>query len=296
MTLKHIKTIGICATARFADSSVITQAKEWLTAHGFNVILATNLDLKHHQFSGNDEQRIQAFQDLIDNPSIDAIWCLRGGYGTVRIMDHLNWTIFKKQPKLLIGFSDFTILLNHVLQYNVLSLHAPMPIQYTTLNESCKNRLLNILRGEFNPVIWNTEHSPTETSVQGKLIGGNLSMLYSFIGSESYPDTENSILFIEDLDEYSYHLDRMMQGLLRAGALKNIKAILVGDFTDIHDHDTPFGETYQDIFLKFSNLLNIPIYFNFPAGHSNNNQPIVLGKSVSISKHKDKSYLLKYDE
>ena len=116
------------------------------------------------------------------------------------------------------------------------------------------------------------------------------------MGSNSYPSTKDSILFIEDLDEYSYHLDRMMYGLLRSGSLKHIKAILVGSFTDIHDHSIPFGETYQDIFTKFSEHLNIPIYYNFPAGHTNTNEPIALGKSVTISKHKNKSYILTYDE
>lgn len=296
MMKSPIKTIALCSTARFVDQTVISEAKNWLNINHFNVLLASNLNLQHHQFGGDDANRTQAFQELIDNPNIDAIWCLRGGYGTVRIMDNLNWETFIAHPKLLIGFSDFTILLNHVLQFNMTSIHAPMPIQFSTLEESCKDRLLHILNHKLNPIIWKTDTWSSDRSVSGKLIGGNLSMLYSFIGSASYPSTDHSILFIEDLDEYSYHLDRVMYGLLRSGSLNHIKAILVGSFTDIHDHKIPFGESYQDIFSKFSKHLNIPIYFNFPAGHINNNQPIVLGKHITISTHNNQSHIMTYDE
>ena len=211
-------------------------------------------------------------------------------------MDNLNWTTFKQYPKLLLGFSDFTILLNHVLQFGISSLHAPMPIQFPTLENVCKQRLAQLLKGAYKPISWKKDEDSSTTAIRGKLIGGNLSMLYSFMGSESYPDTQNSILFIEDLDEYSYHLDRMMYGLLRSGALKGIKAILVGSFTSIHDHDTPFGETYKDILTKFAETLNIPIYFNFPAGHIDHNQPIVLGKPISITVDKENYITLNYHE
>ena len=295
MTLKTIKTIALCSTARFAEENVITLAEQWLKKHNFNIVHASNLHLKYHQFGGNDQDRSQAFQQLIDDPNVDAIWCIRGGYGTVRVMEHLDWTAFKQNPKLLMGFSDFTILLNHVLQFNTISLHAPMPIQLNTLESSCLKRLYELIQNQYSPITWTDNTNSSSISCQGKLVGGNLSMLYSFMGSNSYPKTQNSILFIEDLDEYSYHLDRMMYGLRRSGSLDGIKAILVGRFTDIHDHDTPFGESYKDIFIKFAKTLNIPIYFNFPAGHVDNNQPIALGKEVSISFQEDDTYTLTYN-
>lgn len=296
MIKQPIKTVALCSTARFVDENIIKLAEDWLLSNNFKVIRADNLNLKHHQFGGHDKDRTQAFQNLINNKNIDAIWCLRGGYGTVRIMDNLNWNTFKQFPKLLLGFSDFTILLNHVLQFNVNSIHAPMPIQLPTLEDVCKQRLAQLLKGKYNPISWKKDEDSSSTTINGKLIGGNLSMLYSFMGSKSYPDTQNSILFIEDLDEYSYHLDRMMYGLLRSNSLNHIKAILVGSFTSIHDHDTPFGETYKTILSKFASTLKIPIYFNFPAGHIDHNEPIVLGKPISITVNIENQITLKYDE
>lgn len=296
MNLQHIKHIGLCSTARFTEASIISQAKTWLEDQGFKVTLASNLTLKHHQFGGDDTTRTAAFQALLNNTNIDGIWCLRGGYGTVRIIDNLDWTIFKKHPKYLIGFSDFTILLNHVLQFKVTSIHAPMPIQLPTLEPSALQRLTNLLQGQFNPVVWEKDEHCSDESVQGTLVGGNLSMLYSFMGSASFPNTNNAILFIEDLDEYSYHLDRMLYGLLRSDSLKGINGILVGSFTSIHDHDIPFGESYVDIFTKFAKHLRVPIYFNFPAGHINNNQPLVLGKQISISPTSRNLFTLNYHE
>lgn len=290
-----MKHIALCSTARFTETAIITLAEQWLINQGYQVTLASNIHSKHHQFAGDDQFRTQAFQALIDNKDIDAIWCLRGGYGTVRLMDQLDWTTFKSHPKLLMGFSDFTILLNHVLQFNTPSIHAPMPIQLPTLELSCTQRLHQILQGNLEEITWEKDELSSSNTIEGKLIGGNLSMLYSFMGSSSFPDTKNGILFIEDLDEYSYHLDRMMYGLLRSGSLNGLKGILVGSFTSIHDHDTPFGESYTDIFTKFARTLSIPIYFNFPAGHINNNQPIVLGKQISISSS-GKTLCLRYHE
>lgn len=296
MNLQHIKHIGLCSTARFTETSIISQAKTWLEEHGFKVTLASNLTHKHHQFGGDDNLRTAAFQTLLNNTSIDGIWCLRGGYGTVRMIDNLDWTIFKTQPKYLIGFSDFTILLNHVLQFKVTSIHAPMPIQLPTLEPLALERLTDLLHGQFNSITWPKDEHSSNVPIKGTLVGGNLSMLYSFMGSSSFPSTENAILFIEDLDEYSYHLDRMMYGLLRSGSLKGINGILVGSFTSIHDHDIPFGESYMDIFAKFAKHLKIPIYFNFPAGHINNNQPLVLGKQISISPTSGNQFILNYHE
>jgi len=296
MTHFNTKTVALCSTARFVEPSVIETAKTWLIEQGFHVVLAKNLTQKHHQFGGTDQERTVAFQELIDSEKVNAIWCVRGGYGTVRMLDGLNWTVFKQHPKQLIGFSDFTILLNHVLQFDVSSIHSPMPIQFEKLDEACKSRLADVLKGKLDSIDWKSHEQSAQTSVSGTLIGGNLSMLYSFMGSESYPKTEQSIFFIEDLDEYSYHIDRMMYGLERSGSLNQINAILVGDFIAIHDHAIPFGETAEEILIKFANRLNIPIYFNFPAGHSDVNNPIVLGEKIRISPNSNYSYTLNYVE
>lgn len=296
MNTQQIKHIALCATARFTEETIVNQAKEWLEDQGFQVTLASNINKDHHQFAGDDDSRALAFQTLIDNKNIDAIWCLRGGYGSVRIIDKIDWSTFREFPKYLIGFSDFTVILSHVLQFNTPSIHSPMPIQFPSLKNTCKQRLIDILKGEFNPILWEKRDYSSDTPVRGNLIGGNLSMLYSLIGSESFPNTQNTILFIEDLDEYSYHLDRMMYTLFRSGSLKGVKGILVGSFTAIHDHKIPFGESYVDIFTKFAELLNVPIYFHFPAGHIDNNKPIVLGKQISISPTSGNQFVLRYDE
>ncbi|MGB1218141.1 MAG: S66 peptidase family protein [Flavobacteriales bacterium] len=292
MMPNEIQTIALCATARWVDVELIQNTELWLQKLGYKTKRAENLSVKHHQFSGTDDERSVAFQALLDDKTIDAIWCLRGGYGTVRIVDSIDWASFKKHPKYIIGFSDFTILLNHVLQFNIPSIHAPMPIQHIDLDDDSKLRLEQSFSLICPEMVWKSNQIQQSKSIKGKLAGGNLSVLFSMLGSDSFPKLQDSILFLEDLDEYVYHIDRMMFALWRAGALGGIKGFLIGGFTSIHDHKLPFGQSVEGIFSFFAEKLDVPIFFDAPVGHQKQHFPLVFGRETLIKQHKDHISLL----
>jgi muramoyltetrapeptide carboxypeptidase len=288
------KKIGLIATARFVEKETVDLAVSFLEKNNFEVVLADNISNAYHQFASEDKERAKSLQNMLDRKDIDILWCVRGGYGSVRIIDQLDWTLFKKYPKTLIGFSDFTIFLNHILPFGFKSIHSPMPIQLPNLTEESKLSLINHLQGKKEPLNWESSLTQSE-KVQGTLVGGNLSVLYSMLGSNSYPNLENSILFIEDLDEYSYHLDRMLYGMYRSGSLSQCKAILVGSFTHIHDHKIPFGEDYRKIISKFASKLKISVFFDCPVGHIDNSYSLYIGSDLIIHQ-KENNVSLEYEE
>ncbi len=275
-------TIALCATARFVEQNIIDQAKKLLKDSGFKVFMASNLTVKHHQMAGDDNTRAHAFQALLSNPEIKAIWCLRGGFGGLRIIDKLDFKALLDHPKLLIGFSDFTSILNHAVNMGVPVIHGPMPIQLSKLTTKAKNSLFSILHGEEVSYEWPQNTSNQLGKSKGKIVGGNLSVLYSLIGSTSFPKLEGAILFIEDIDEYVYHIDRMILAMKRAGAFKGLKGVVVGSFTDLHDHEIPFGQNYQEVLLEYFGDRDIPIAFEFPAGHQDDNRCLILGETVTL--------------
>ena len=278
--------VAIAATARKVTALEMEPAIALLTAWGLEVVLASGIFLDANQFAGDDASRAQSLQLLLDDDSIKAIFCARGGYGTVRIIDKLNFSKFVLNPKWLIGFSDITVLQSHLHQnFGIPSIHGPMAFNFTAerANQASIEQLHKVLFGEPN-VISFPKHplNLREHWVQGILIGGNLSVLISILGSTSDIDTANKILFLEDLDEYLYHIDRMMLALKRAGKLQNLKALVIGDMSDMKDNAIPFGKTAFEIIIDAVKEYNYPVFFGAPCGHEALNMALVLGKAYEI--------------
>jgi muramoyltetrapeptide carboxypeptidase len=232
--------------------------------------------------AGTDEQRTADFQEQMDNPNIKAIWCVRGGYGTVKIIDKLDFTKFKQNPKWIIGFSDVTVLHGHLNRMGIESLHATMPVAIPRATDEAKNTLCAALFGEKLQYTLECDALNHKGKAKGELVGGNLSILYSLLGSESAIDCADKILFIEDLDEYLYHVDRMMMNLKRNGCLQSLKGIVVGAMTEMKDNEIPWGRNAHEIIEDNVKGLNIPIIYNFPAGHIRDNRALIFGRQISM--------------
>ena len=219
---------------------------------------------------------------MMDDDRIKAIWCARGGYGTVRIIDALDFTRFKKHPKWIIGFSDVTVLHSQLNVERIASLHAIMPFTVPKAPEEVKETLRKALFGEAIVYVIPSKANDIQGKASGELVGGNISILYSLLGSKSAITTHGKILFIEDLDEYLYHIDRMMHNLKRNGYFENVKGIIVGSMADMHDNEIPFGQNDVQIITEIAKEYDIPIVFEFPAGHQVDNRALLLGKQVDL--------------
>lgn len=279
--LKKGDTIAIVATARKNIEDNLKPAISWLKSWGLEVVVGSTIGLDKDQLAGTDEQRAADFQAQMDNPNIKAIWCVRGGYGTVRMIDLLDFTKFKKSPKWVIGFSDVTVLHSHLNTMGFQSIHGIMPVS-SKASEEAKESLRKALFGEHLEYTVPCENKNRFGKAKGELVGGNLSILYSLFGSPSAIDCSDKILFIEDLDEYLYHIDRMMMNLKRNGCLESLKGIIVGGMTKMKDNDIPWGKDALEIIEDVTKNYNIPIIYNFPAGHMADNRALIIGKQVSM--------------
>ena len=274
--LKKGSKIALVAPARKISREEIAFAVKWIEEKGFEAVYDDRLFAEYHQLAGDDDFRANVLQDYLDRDDIDAIFCARGGYGTIRIVDKLDFTKFAKHPKWIVGYSDVTVLHAKMQQLGYQSIHGTMPINFPNNTPEALESLYNALTGKWNAV--ETRHGTSLQSFDNvPIVGGNLSVLYSMLGSDLFPETDGKILFIEDLDEYIYHIDRMMMGLKRAGKLANLKALLVGAFTDMHDNTIPFGMTAKEIIYEKVKEYGYPIIWDVSAGHIDNNLAIVLG-------------------
>ena len=274
-------TVAIVATARKNIDDNLKFATDLLTSWGLNIKVGSTIGLDLNQLAGTDEQRAKDFQDQMDNPNIKAIWCVRGGYGTVRMIDLLDFTKFKKSPKWVIGFSDVTVLHNHLNTMGFKSIHGIMPVS-SKATEEAKESFRKSIFGEKLSYKIDTHNMNRFGKATGTLVGGNLSILYSLLGSKSAIDCHDKILFLEDLDEYLYHIDRMMMNLKRCGCLENLKGIVVGAMTKMKDNDIPWGKDALEIIQDITKNYKIPVIYNFPAGHIQDNRTLILGNNVSI--------------
>ncbi len=282
--LKSKDQIRILTTARKVSLEEIQEAKNWLEGLGYEVSLGTTIGLEDHQYGGNDKARIDDFQAALDDEEVKAIWFARGGYGSIRVLEHIQWEKFIQKPKWLIGFSDMTIWHNQINQYyGIQTLHAIMPLTFPKASDEAKSVLAENLSGNFPAINWyiHPNNKKVDTA-EGEIIGGNLSILYSLLGTKSGFNTNGKILFIEEIDEYLYHIDRMMMSLKLAGKLDGLKALVVGGFTDIKDNEIPFGKSYEEIILEHTAGYSYPVIFGFPAGHIDDNRPIALNSRVRI--------------
>lgn len=282
-SLKNGDKIGIVAPARKVSFEELQPAISMINDFGFKVVYDDNLFDVDRQFAGDDEIRRGIFQRMLDDSEVKAIMSARGGYGSVRLVDGLNFEKFSQQPKWIIGYSDITVFHNHINRnLNVQTLHATMLLNFLENSKEALDGLFEVLEGK-NPEYIIPVH-PLNKSGDGRgiICGGNLSVLYSLMGSKSFPKTKGKILFLEDLDEYLYHIDRMMMGLKRAGVLDGLTGLIVGGMTDMNDNEIPFGRTAEEIVSEAVSEYDYPVCFGFPAGHINDNRPLIMGAEIEM--------------
>lgn len=279
--LKKGDKIGIVACARKISREEMAPAIEILKSWGLEVVFGKNVFNAYNQFSGTDGERAEDLQTMLDDASVKAIISARGGYGTMRIIDKIDFEKFKRSPKWLVGYSDITVLHSHIHTLGIETVHATMPINFHKDAEALETLRKALFGEKIDYEI--TAHSLNRKGIaEGEFIGGNLSLLYALTGSVSDIDTTGKILFIEDLDEYLYHIDRMMLNLKRAGKLSGLVGLVVGGMTDMKDNAIPFGKTAEEIILDAVKEYNYPVCFNFPAGHVDKNLALYLGKKAKL--------------
>lgn len=287
-------TVAIVSTARKISSDKIIPAIQLLEKWGLNVIIGKTIGMEDHQFSGNDEARVNDFQQMMDNPKVKAIWCARGGYGTVRIVDKLDFSAFKKNPKWIVGYSDITVLHSQLHNFGVETLHATMPFNIENNSKQAIETLKMSLFGKNLSYEIISSEKNKSGNASGEIVGGNLSILYSLMGSDSSIKTKGKILFMEDLDEYLYHIDRMCMNLKRNGYFTHLKGLIVGGMSDMRDNDIPFGKTAEEIILDCVSEYHFPVVFDFPSGHLDDNRALILGRKVDLEVGETKTKLSFY--
>ncbi len=275
--------IAIAAPARKVSPEEMEFAFRWLRDHGFDSVFDDRLYAIENIAAGTDELRASIIQEYMDRPDVDAIWMARGGYGSIRIIDRLDFTRFVKHPKPIVGFSDVTVFHGKLSRLGIPSIHASMPHILANKTPEALQSLVDALTGKPLHYEWplSALYRPGEAS--GVIVGGNLSVLCGMLGSDSFPETDGRILFIEEVDEYIYHVERMMYALKRSGKLDHLKALLVGGLTDIHDNPDPFGKPVEQAIFDVVKDYGYPVAFGFPAGHQPENRAIVLGKEATVS-------------
>ena len=280
--LKKGDTIGITATARKIELSSLQPAIKLLESWGLHVKIGKTIGKSENQLAGADWQRATDLQEMLDDPTIKAVWAGKGGYGTVRIIDRIDFAKFEKKPKWIVGFSDVTVLHSHLNNMNIETIHGIMALSATTATPAAIESLRRALFGE--KLIYDLAPHPFNVAgkTSGELVGGNLSVLYSILGSKSEIDYKDKILFIEDLDEYLYHIDRMMMNLKRNGYFDGLKAVIVGGMTSMNDNDIPWGKDSLEIIKDVLKDYDFPIIYNFPAGHIKDNRAMIFGKTITI--------------
>jgi muramoyltetrapeptide carboxypeptidase len=262
----------------------MTDAIALLESWGLEVILGETVTASYHQFAGDDTLRARDMQRFLDDDNIKAIIAARGGYGTIRIIDQLDFTRFSQNPKWMVGFSDITILHAHIwANYGLQSIHGQMPITIPDASATSLKTLKNALFGHMVDYEFKSHADNRAGDAEGILIGGNLSLLIAMLGSASDYSYDGKILFIEDVGEYLYSTDRMLRTLKRAGKLKNLAGLMVGGFTEVKDNDIPFGQTIEQIVMEVVKEYNYPVCFDFPAGHIPDNRALILGRMLNLS-------------
>jgi muramoyltetrapeptide carboxypeptidase len=290
--LQEGDTIAIVAPAGILKNreDTIQKAKELAENWGLIVVLGSNLFNQNNHFSGTDNERVQDFQEALDNKNIKAIWSARGGYGSVRILDKLNFTEFIAHPKWIIGYSDITAFHNHIHNLGIETLHGMMATSLEEIPEEISETKASFKKALFGEELKYSIPSSEDNRnailnageiLKGQLIGGNLSILTSMLGSNSQLSTAGKILFIEEIGEYKYSIDRMLQSLKRAGYFTKVKAVIVGDMSSIKKNSTQWGSTIEQLILEVIPK-NIPVLFDFPAGHEADNRALIFGRNVAL--------------
>lgn len=274
--------IALAASARKIKLEEIQFGIDWLKEKGFVPVYDERLFATYFIFAGSDDFRAAVLQEYVDSQDIDAIWMVRGGYGSIRIIDKLDFTKFAQHPKFIIGFSDVTVLHGKMQRLGYPSLHASMPYNFVNKTVEAMQSLNDALFGkslhyEMKPFALNRYGE-----AEAEIVGGNLSVLYGMMDSSSFPETDGKILFIEEVDEYIYHVDRMMIALKRLGKLEDLKGLIVGGLTEIHDNPDPFGKSVEEVIFEAVKDYDYPVCFGFPAGHFADNRALVFGEKAKL--------------
>jgi muramoyltetrapeptide carboxypeptidase len=283
--LKPGDTVGIVAPARKVERADIDGAIRIFESWGLTVVLGNNLFEEQNQYSGTDSQRASDFQSMIVNPEVKAIICARGGYGSMRLLEEISFRQLQREPKWVVGYSDITVFHGILNSWFMMeTIHGIMPINFPKdgVSNLSTESLRKVLFGDSPE--YNIPYHPLnrEGFAKGPLCGGNLSILNSLSGTDADIITNDKILFIEDLDEYLYHIDRMMMTLKRSGKLKVLAGLVVGGMTDMRDNPIPFGKDALQIIREAVDDYDYPVCFNFPAGHQGDNLALIMGRSASL--------------
>ncbi|MDP2338389.1 MAG: LD-carboxypeptidase [Bacteroidota bacterium] len=282
--LKPGDRIRIVAPAGKVQKDSVLPGIELLQDEGFEVMIGKHVFDKHFQYAGTDKQRAADLQEAINDSETRAIICARGGYGTLRIIEKIDFSPLLKNPKWLVGFSDVTVLHAVLNNLGLVSVHGSMPGFFLENKKPTKSfhSLMELLSTGKSQIAVNSNHLNRVGTCSGELVGGNLSLIYSLQGTPWQLETSGKILIIEDLSEYLYHLDRMMQNLRMAGQLKNLAGLVVGGFTDMKDNDSPFGKSANEIILEAVQDYHFPVCFDFPVGHIPKNLALMFGSSYQL--------------
>ncbi len=288
--LKKGDTIAITCPAGYMALEKVAICINKLEEEGYKVIIGKTVGSKSkNYFSGSDNERLKEMQSFLDDKNVKAILCGRGGYGVGRIIDKLNFTKFVEYPKWIIGFSDITLLHSHIFtNHKIATLHAPMAAAFANADHNPANvlSLLDALKGKKNNYTTKANRLNKIGEAKGKLVGGNIALLANAIATPSDIDTKNCILFIEDIGEQLYAIDRMLHQLKRSGKLKNLAALMVGDFSDMQDTDRPFGKTIYEIVNEIVAEYDYPVCYDFPVGHGNENVALKVGVKYNLNVNK----------
>ncbi|PKP08147.1 MAG: LD-carboxypeptidase [Bacteroidetes bacterium HGW-Bacteroidetes-3] len=282
-------TVAIVSPAGNLNNKVaeIEQATKLLQSWNLNVVVGENVFNQNNEFAGTDEERAADFQKALDNPNIKAIWCARGGYGTVRILDKLDYTKFKEHPKWVIGYSDITAIHSQLHNLGYESIHGIMGISLDIYCEFPKENADPLKDALFGKQLAYTIEGSSDNrpgSATGQLVGGNLTLLHTMLGSKTSIDTSEKILFIEEVGEHAYHIDRMLQSLKRAGYFENCNGMVVGAISKIKGNILEdWGKPIEQLILDVVKEYNFPVLFNFPAGHEEDNRTLILGRTVELT-------------
>lgn len=279
--------IYITAPAKAIENTLVDYAVEFFKSQGFRVLVSPNCTGKFGYFSGSDHERTSDLQKGIDNEDVKAIICARGGYGSIRILDSLNWAAMLRHPKWLVGFSDITVFHHRLFNLGIQSIHGTMPVNYKSNSPEALQTLMDSLCGREIKISYTSTNSDKHGRAQGTLIGGNLSIIYSLLATKDCYLFKDAILFIEDLSEQLYHLDRMLFAIKKAGVFNFIKGLIIGGLTDMEDTIDSIGLSIHDIILQHFNYSKIPIAFDFPCGHFEDNRAMIIGASVEFSVSKE---------
>lgn len=274
--------IEILAPAKAIESEHVFFAKTLLEERGFAVKISEHCLGQHHYFSGTEEERLSDLQAAINNSESKAILCARGGYGCVQLVDRLDWRSFVANPKWLIGFSDITVLHQRLFNLGIESVHGSMPLNFKNNSKEALETLIAAISGSTYSIQSAHNKSNISGETTGRIIGGNLSILYSLLGTNDQPDYNNTILFIEEVGEAYYSIDRMFYSLKKSGVLDQINGLIIGGMTSMKDSEIPFGKSVEEIIVSHVESLHIPVCFDFPSGHIDDNRSLITGREARL--------------